>query len=275
MPLLVCEGDSAMLLPVSFGKALLMARRQIVDVVPNTSEWYEWRASVRTASQAPVIMGAAPSYWEVRTWDQLRNLPVGERPAPVRVCASLYDRGHRMEQEWMAAHVLRPHPVCLQRDNYSASLDGHIEDPLGFQWWEIKTVRNRRSQMWAQKPSDASEVRERFPHVWWQLVHQAHVVGDLSAICLLVVVLDETVWHQVRVPVDKLLADWPALEEQWDVFAAGGQPGLQDEAWLDAALSYLEADKSLKAADLRKKLARKQLLIPWRLRNPTGYGVGV
>ena len=234
--------------------------RQVIAIEANTSEWHKWRATVRTASQAPVIMGAAPSYWETRTWDQLRNEPVGERPAPDEFTQALYDRGHRMEQAWLKAHVLRPRPVCLQRGEYSASLDGHIDDPLGFQWWEIKTVRNGRSRMWRYQCSDTAMLKADHPHVWWQLVHQAHVVGDPSAICLLVVVLDTETWWQMRVPIAELLADWPALEEQWEQYAAGGQPGLADTAWLTAAGDFLAAKASADLAAEALKQARAKVL---------------
>ena len=231
--------------------------REIVAVEANTPEWHEWRATVRTASQAPVIMGAAPSYWQTRTWDQLRNEPVGERPAPDEFTQALYDRGHRMEQQWLKAHVLRPRPVCLQRGPFSASLDGHIDDPLGFQWWEIKTVRNARSKLWQNRCTEAHKVPA---HVWWQLVHQAHVVGDPSAICLLVVVLSETEWYQLRVNASLLLDYWHTLEEQWEQYAAGGQPGLADDAWLTAAGDYLAAKEAADSAAETLKQARATVL---------------
>ena len=238
--------------------------RQIVAVEANTPEWHKWRATVRTASQSALIMGVYP-YSPKLTWDDLR-----ERKCPM-LCAHecpeldgftrhLFDRGHRMETEWLKAHLLRPRPVCLQRGDYSASLDGHIDDPLGFQWWEIKTVRDARSRMWRYQCSDTAMLKADHPHVWWQLVHQAHVVGDPMAICLLVVVLDASTWWQMRVPVAELLADWAALCEQWEQYAAGGQPGLADDAWLTAAAEYLAAKEAADLAAETLKQARAKVL---------------
>ena len=153
--------------------------RVFVPLEQNSDQWQEWRASVRSASDAPVIMGAAPSYWQKRTWDDLRNPPEREVSEFTR---RLWDMGHRREAWYREAHGLPIEPACVQRGDYAASLDGFFEG-LGDSWWEIKSVRSGSSRMWTRFPVGMhySEVREHMlaelPHVWWQLVHQAHVVG--------------------------------------------------------------------------------------------------
>ena len=55
---------------------------QIVPIEQNTPEWLDWRKGKATASQAAIIMGAAPNYWKVRTWEDLALEHAGLSEAP-------------------------------------------------------------------------------------------------------------------------------------------------------------------------------------------------
>ena len=258
------------------GKSGDLVTRVFVPLEQNSDQWQEWRAGVRSASDAPVIMGAAPSYWEKRTWDDLRNPP--EREVS-EFTQRLWDMGHRRERWYRQAHGLPIEPACLQRGEYAASLDGFFEG-LGDSWWEIKSVRSGSSRMWTRFPVGMHyrEVREHMlaelAHVWWQLVHQAHVVG--SGTCFFVAIGPKQRILEKAIPAPILLQDWPALREQWELWAGGGQPGQSDDAWLTAAREYLAAKEAHEEATERLKKARATALaLASETDHPEGGGIKV
>ena len=260
-------------------RGVLLPGRQMsltVDVQPNTEGWHQWRQNVRSASDAPIIMGCAPTYWERRTWAALRTSE--PRPEPSDYTRQIWAYGHAREAAYREAHYPHLGPVNLQRGDYGASLDiAELDNPFGPLWWEVKSPTKETSKMW-QLAADAPShlrIRDELPHVWWQLVHQAHVVG--GGHCYLVVTDPRGRGHiTLPVPYTALAADWPLLRPEWEAYAEGLEPGIRDDAWEWAAKTYLEADTVHREATAEKKKARARLLeLAAEQDNPRGAGVSV
>ena len=99
---------------------------------PKAAEaWLAWRRKLLTASEAAIVMGCAPSYWEVKTPDQLRASKAGaERAEPSDFTKKLWADGHakeaqirdRLNESWYDFQ-----PACFELGDYGASLDGWDE----------------------------------------------------------------------------------------------------------------------------------------------------
>ena len=131
---------------------------KIIDLEQGTDKWLIWRATKCCASEAAVIMGCAPSWSPVKTWDDLRMQKAGlgkERSAFLERAA---ERGHRMEGEARDRYLPGSKPACIESsedDRFSASLDA-LEN--GNCWGEIKCpVSGERSKLWRgiKESSDA------------------------------------------------------------------------------------------------------------------------
>ena len=250
---------------------------KIVDVEPGSEGWRQWRRKVRSASDAAVIMGCAPSYWERRTWADLRSTV--PRPAPSYYTRQIWAYGHAREEAYRERYHPHLSAVNLQRGDYGASLDiAELGAPLGSRWWEVKSPIAETSKMWeAAQSAEPWLIRSKIPHVWWQLVHQAYVVGDDMSVCYLVVNRPTGV-GQVTIPIPHgaLVADWRLLKSEWEAYAAGLDAGIRDEGWDTAAKAYLEADDALKEATADRKRARERLLaLAEEEDDPRGAGVAV
>ena len=89
-------------------------------------------------------MGCAPSYWEVKTPDQLRASKAGaERAEPSDFTKKLWADGHakeaqirdRLNESWYDFQ-----PACFELGEYGASLDGW--DEASGEWMETKGPKN-------------------------------------------------------------------------------------------------------------------------------------
>ena len=233
------------------------------NLADDQEAWLKWRDGLKQASNAPIVMQVTPSYWETRTWQELRT-PRDERPEPSEETKRIWEEGHRRERIWHQAHAQHlPSQVCVERDGYGATLDvADLDNPFGAVWWEVKSPTSRRSKIWtAMKDPSPKQVRTLLPYVWWQLVHQAHVVGDLLGVCYLVVTRPGGPGsRRVAIQAEMLLDDWPTLHEQWQLFESGGMPGQADDAWIRTASAYRNADSEYKAWEERRKRARVALL---------------
>ena len=145
----------------------------------------------------------------------------------------MFDHGHRKELEAHSDLEL-PYglePVCGASDDdptMTASLDGYrciYEYPPI--WTEIKCpYTHMKSKTWKMAAADHLPVRERIPdHYWWQLVHQAGVIGDQHATCYYLVYIDDTLYRVIQIAAFELLRDWPTLKQEWDRFLRGDSQG--------------------------------------------------
>ena len=232
-----------------------------VDLDQGTDEWLAWRKGRLTASMAAVVMGAAPSYWAVRTIDQLRSIMLGtwEPPPPDAELQALFDRGHRIEAEVRQrfeeeSFSLYP-AACYERGPFSVSLDGDCPGPGAGSWLEVKSVRNSRSTAW--RMAKAGEIPA---HYIWQLVHQAGVLEAGWTTCHYIVSHEE---EDVRITLDAaiLRKKWAAeLDPAWRQFLASieGAPTGGDESRL--AADYWRAKEDADRANEILKSAKAALL---------------
>lgn len=189
----------------------------IIDEMQQGSlEWHEHRAKFRNASEAAIIMGCAPKYWNTskRTlWEQkqgLRGSTVdGDNPA--------IQHGNNMEaaardcfnRNFDANTV----PVVGVKGAYSASLDGYGTDAEGRSIKvEIKCPwRGVDSEVW--KLAASGKIAEYYH---WQMVHQSYV-ADTEHTFFFVYISDD---QYIVIPHVSSEEDTAALLSAWDDFSA-------------------------------------------------------
>ena len=199
---------------------------RLVELDQNTEEWLDWRRSKLSASNAGVIMLSTPSWMPVRTWEALRGRSEPEARSEFLDLAA--EHGQKTEPIARARFAPDLPAVCAEMDEddrFAASLDGW--NPETNTWLEIKCpmVGRRSKHLMQWKTFEGDRIDRRIQsHVWWQLVHQAAVVGDPSATCQFVVWVDEDNYINERIPALLLLTYWPALKEQWIRWAMGEDP---------------------------------------------------
>ena len=239
---------------------------KVVHLEQNTPEWLAWRAQRHTASEAPIIAGVAPSWWALRTWDDLhaRKAGLGEGPVSAYTQSA---RVHGHEQEATARHLAEqrygvPYAATCVEDaagRFGASLDGYqLEHPGSPLWLEIKCpARGVRSESY--RTVDQGDFP---PALWWQLVHQAGVLSPDPDTMAGIVVMPEcaadTLYREISARA--LLADWPALAQKWNRFDAYEQPGRADVDWLVAAGAWRTAQAKATAAKAELEHAKAALL---------------
>ena len=262
---------------------------RIINLSQGTPEWLEWREERLMASEAPVVMGVAPDWWTVKSWDDLRALKasLGDDKPDNTYLEAAASRGHAIEKRVIEALYGRFGTTYLpavveHRDGvFAASLDGlgHNEEHDERTWVEVKAPLHRRqSKLWRGLiEADDSGMGRLFPRagvpdeVWWQLVHQAYVIFDdpdhePAGSMTLAVIVDEddpasssNLYR--RIPIKALLACAPELVEEWESYLTGRPqvPSL-GEPFLDAAARYREAKMMQERAAADLEAARNELL---------------
>ena len=253
---------------------ILLPYRQ-TDDDPN---WLAWRAERFTASRAAVVAGAMPA------WADDTESGFAQR---IMAHGSDNEADVRSALAWETGTDVAP--VCVERAvdrRYGASLDGW--SPTSGEWWEIKCPwRARRSNAWSLALSERVQ-----PHIWWQLAHQALVMGvldtELAEVCCRVVIAVPDFWgdepeHVTPIavhdtqwavaswlwPVSVFADDAAFLADRWPRFAAGepvGPPLRRPGRPLDGtgvdqlAADWIAAKDTLDAAKVAEAEARDRLL---------------
>ena len=235
-----------------------------LEIDQNSEEWHAWRKRILSASRAPIIMGVAPSYWYKNSWADLRKPePTAAEHDPAT--RKLFQAGHLAERRYRATLPPTWEPKCYEREVdgvlFGASLDLAVSNWGATDWIEVKSARSVRSRIW-DAADPANDVKQVSPHVWWQLVHQAAVLGDTAGSCWLVIADQNDERRPLRRWIDtaQLLADWPLLLERWMLFRAGGEPGRQDLDWLEATDKFLVAKAVVDVAKGNFEEARERLI---------------
>ena len=235
-----------------------------VDLEQGTEEWHKWRSEHLMASVAAIPMRCAPSYWQVRTPEHLRAYMDGWRPEISEETQRIFDHGHAEEDKVRDAydllHMTYMKPVCMARGQYGASLDGY--NPARREWIEVKapwsaTSKTLKMLGTGEPPWDAW--RERVPdHYWWQMAHQAHVIGDGADQCVYIVRFRGESWR-IEIPIGELLNDWPELEQAWGLFL-GNKPNIDEDSDVGRAVEYIAAQKEFEIAKDRFEKAKSAVL---------------
>lgn len=230
-------------------------------VQPNTDEWHAWRRSRCNASEASVIMGEAPKWMDVRTWDDLRAVKAGHDMPPSPWALEAFRHGHQTE-----ARVLEDYPnyaptcVMMEKDDrFAASIDGLLEQPAHPAspeplWLEIKAPYSRNSQLRSNvqelarlsarsETGGAEEFRRKLPYIFWQLVHQTAVITEEQPVaeevgCLLLVQDIHARRAELRLRANMLLNYWSELKGRWEKFLRDDAQYRADEQWVAAAQRY-------------------------------------
>lgn len=240
-----------------------MTSTRKVDLQQGSVEWLAWRRERMTASEAAIVMGCAPSYWQTRTPDQLRAIKDGSAvaPEPSDFTKKLWADGHAKEAEirdrlnegWYEFA-----PACFELGKFGASLDGWDAD--SGEWLEVKCPKDAGSLTY-RMATEWVTPREAVPdHYWWQIVHQAACAPDSAMACRYIVApADGAPEVEVLIRRDDLMDHWPALEAAWQAFTEGrtNLPAGSDEA---LALEYIEALHEHDTAKQRLDRAKTALL---------------
>ena len=253
---------------------------KIIPETQGTEQWLAWRESRWMASEAAVIMGAAPRWMEVKTWDDLRLQKAGLFEHS-KGAQRAFAHGHEREdaaRELFArrlwAYDVDP-GVCVENElvpKIAASLDGLVKDKgtgdlTG--WVEIKCpISGKKSPLLKAETFD--DIPE---HYQWQLIHQWAAIGD-NAVGWLFVYVDDETYNIVEFSPGK--CGFPKrssdLFKAWLTFENGGKSGRTDNQWTWWAEQYIECHAAAEKAKANLDEARKELI---ELGGGEGCGVKV
>ena len=94
-------------------------------------------------------------------------------------------------------------------------------------------------------------------HTWWQMVHQALVVGPKARYCMFAVWVDEHNFEIVEISAADMMVDAGTLLAAWNQFNDGFRQGLPDNEWEKVTGEWLiakdENDKSTKRLKTAKE----------------------
>ena len=155
-----------------------------VDLEQGSPEWHEWRASRWMASEAAIVMGRAPTWFQTRSWDDLMIAKMGLAPEPSEFVKARMQRGHELEPEarqWaIDATGYQFEPTCIEGSigKFAASLDGLAQGA----WLEIKCVSPEAK--WHHKIERDLDIPE---YIRWQLLGQWAALGRAPLQCYLAI----------------------------------------------------------------------------------------
>lgn len=241
------------------------------DLEQGSEAWLAWRNSGWSASDASIIMGCAPSYYEVRTWEDLRMRRLGMADDPNEWAQEAFAWGHEREgpvRDWVNEHLDTWFaPACVSNGKFLASLDGldhdvH-EDGEKTLWLEIKcplpsrSITNKRWYDGVRAWKDLPDYHK------WQTLHQFAALNVKAAKLVYAIqtpeeeepiLIEADFCTQIMGPlVDQLWGQWKAWED-------GEDPGRTDGEWYCATDRYFQAKKDYDAAKAKLDAARSDLV---------------
>ena len=226
----------------------------IIEMEQGSLEWHEHRNTYRNASEAAIIMGCAPKYWNMtkrKLWEQKQGL-IGSNVSDTNPAIV---HGNNMEaaardcfNRNFKANVT---PVVGIRDEYSASLDGYGPDSEGQMIKvEIKCPwKGVDSEVW--KMAASGQVA---PYYQAQMLHQDYVVASEQSFFMVYISDDQFLilpHMSLQEDTDALLAawdDWASCEPEPDWYER------DDETMLSLVSRHKELilQKSIIDKDLKK-----------------------
>ncbi len=266
-----------------------------INVQQGSPDWLVWREGKKTASQAPIAMKCAPSYWATRSWDDLRAVQAGINPPVSPRLQQIFDLGHAGEK--VARAILEKkycstfQPACFQEGSYAASLDGigpvwDVKHNANIPAWiEIKTITRSDSVLVRHIMANKHEAEYRNrvpPYIWWQLVHQEFCLSGSGypedRKCVLAVYGDMVYDGLlcVEIPRHALQADVKHLISQWERFDEGADHGWDKARFSQAAMRWRKCRASYDNAREELAKAQKDLLEMMNVgESITGAGIKV
>ena len=245
----------------------------IVNLVQGSTEWLEYRRSMRNASETAAVLSISPWVTPYQLW----LLKTGRREQAVNAAmlnGTAREPEARSAYELETGHVMQP--LVMQDGDYSASLDGiTLQGDLIV---EIKCpMRGVSSSLW-----QAVETGEVPGHYGAQIQHQLMVSGATLAHLW---VFDGA--RGLLRTIERDESAMAAIRDAWDGFsrflATDSPPPLlpadtvlrEDAAWSEVARAYAKAKQVTLVADEALDRAREALVALTGHPREEGAGVAV
>jgi putative phage-type endonuclease len=245
----------------------------IVNLVQGSTEWLEYRRSMRNASETAAVLSISPWVTPYQLW----LLKTGRREQAVNAAmlnGTALEPEARSAYELETGHVMQP--LVMQDGDYSASLDGiTLQGDLIV---EIKCpMRGVSSSLW-----QAVETGEVPGHYGAQIQHQLMVSGATLAHLW---VFDGA--RGLLRTIERDESAMAAIRDAWDGFsrflATDSPPPLlpadtvlrEDAAWSEVARAYAKAKQVTLVADEALDRAREALVALTGHPREEGAGVAV
>ena len=245
----------------------------IVNLVQGSTEWLEYRRSMRNASETAAVIGVSPWVTPYQLW----QLKTGRREQSVNAAmlnGTALEPQARSAYELETGHVMQP--LVMQEGDYSASLDGiTLQGDLIV---EIKVpMKGSNSSLWR-----AVEAGKVPCHYVSQIQHQLMVTGATTAHLWVF----DGARGLLRV-VERDEAAMATIRDAWDSFSAfllsDSPPPLlpadtvlrEDADWSLAARAYARAKRAASVADEALERAREALVALAGHPREEGAGVAV
>ena len=202
---------------------------RIVEHEQGSDAWKLWRSTRRMASEAAVIMGAAPKWMQVKSWSDLRLAKAGLMDYSERDEA-MFRHGHEREaqaRKALEAELCRKGaPACVESDcgRYGASLDWLSKNRTVFAEIKCPTSQARWHhgiESWDDIPA----------HYQWQMMHQSMVTGIPYWIFFVWSPNAQTLIRCSTSSDVNIQANKFKLARQWERFDLGLDKGRNDNEW--------------------------------------------
>ncbi len=247
---------------------------KIINVEQGTQQWLDWRKTIITATECPVILGSSPWQSVYQCWQRKLNL------IPPQETNKAMEEGKRLEPIARALFIeetgINMAPICVEstvHEFLGASLDG-ISDCHTY-ILEIKCGGEKLFNMAEQGiiPS----------HYMDQMQHQL-LVTDAELCYYYCFYNNQGICIEVK--PDPLFYDrfLPKAKEFWRCYIFSEAPPLSKEdyfnmdentTWYALSNEYQEIDATIKSLEKNKEEIRKKLIDMCDNKNAQGNGLKV
>ena len=236
---------------------------RLVNLEPGSDAWLIYRMSHYNASEAPVVMNCAPSWFSINTPYKLQQSKAGEAEEQSSYTEYLQKHGSNLEAAARAKveQLLDIHldPVVVEETvegmPFSASLDGFGSKDGKTVKVEIKCpATGEKSETWKQ----TEMVIPIQDYHRWQLLHQ-HLVVPTDESYFFVYIDEDTYWLSENLVFDREMIE--QLIAAWKEFSEGVAP---DWIELDALPDgmdnhYATLDQGIKALESQREDYKKRI----------------
>ena len=256
---------------------------KIVNVEQGTAPWHAWRADKWMASEASIVMGVAPSSYEVKSWIGLMLSKGGLGNDPTEWSERMLEFGHEHEAAALARvnasdrYDVPFAPVCGETEQpgraFAASFDGYLQ------------MGPARVPEWVEIKCPTSRAKWHHNLRYWGDIPEHHRTQMLAQFATLDV--DEAVGHFVvggpnggawithlfrRSECEDAIEE---LASEWRRFWSGETQHTIPTGWPGAVRRYQAAHAAQVKAKVRMDEARARLLELADGREVYGFGASI
>ena len=270
-----------------------MKNIKIIDLEQRSFEWFEWRRGKASASRAPVVMNDVPTWYPVKTWDDLRLQDADLAKKADAFTERAWEYGRKYEPQ--AVESLRIeyniNPIkggcceLISDPRFTASYDLIDEDLSKI--IEVKCpISQERSLLyralirygdiinnqahielgmtdpWVEEYDSKINVKDYLPpYIWWQLVHLAGMLIDeeIDNGFAVLGVYTQNGAVSIMIPYKDLWCDWSKLKYTWELYLENTPPSNSDVGF--TAKVWAEAKKHLEYHVDEERRSRDDLLL--------------